>query len=176
MVIRVFVFLLLGFAIISYLIPVENTDKKDGIEEVALLTFSDSTMYTLSTDSMNRIVYSKEAMRYKTKDVMYEGALTLKGKDKENKEITDILYSDVIVKRGEKFKFINNVKYKRDNYMTLNTNELLYNAKTKVATNSLPFDGTYYNNYIKGENIYLDLINYHMKSKKTHFEIEVEQK
>lgn len=65
MVIRAFVFLLLVIASISYFIPVENTHKKDGIEDIPLLTFSDSTMYTLSTDSMNRIVYSKEAMRKK---------------------------------------------------------------------------------------------------------------
>lgn len=60
--------------------------------------------------------------------------------------------------------------------MTLNTNELLYNAETKIATNTLPFEGTYFNNYLEGENMYLDLNNYYMNALKTHFEIEIEKK
>ena len=175
MAIRGFIFILLGLAIISYFIPIEVSNKKDSNEDVALLTFNDSTMYTLTPASMNRIIYSKQVLRYKTKDVMHEGALTLKAKDKDKKEITDILYSDIIIKRGDSFKFLNNVKYKRDDAITLNTNELIYNAKTKIATNTLPFDGTYFNNYIKGENIYLDLNKYYMKSDNTHFEIETKK-
>ena len=172
MAIRGFIFILLSLAIISYFVPIEISNKKDSNEDLPLLTFNDSTMYTLTPDSMNRIVYSTKVLRYKTKDVMHEGALTLKGKDKNNKEVTDILYADIIIKRGESFKFLNNVRYKRDDAITLNTDELIYNAKTKIATNTLPFNGTYFNNYIKGENIYLDMIKYYMKSNNTHFEIE----
>lgn len=176
MAVKLFIFALLCLSTISYFVPVEDKTKKDGIEDIALLTFTDSTMYTLTTDSMHRIVDSKEALRYKDKDVMYDGILTLKGKDKDNKEITDILFSDVIIKRGDDFKFLNNVKYRRDNSITLNTNELLYNDKTGIATNTLPFDGTYFNNYIKGKNIYLNLNEYYMKANETHFEVEVENK
>jgi hypothetical protein len=58
----------------------------------------------------------------------------------------------------------------------LSTDELIYNAKTKIATNSLPFYGTYYNNIIEGENIYLDINEYHMKAKDIHFEIDIGKK
>lgn len=176
MAINGFVIIVLILASISYFIPVENSAKKDTNEDIALLTFTNSTMYTLTPASMNRIVYADKALRYKDRDVMLDGALTLKGRDRNNKEITDIVYSDMIIKRGDNFKFLNNVKYERDNYVTLITNELLYNAKSRIATNTLPFEGTYYNNYIKGEKIYLDLNKYYMKSKNTHFEIEVEKK
>ncbi len=175
MAIRGFIFILLSLAIISYFVPIEESNKKDTNEDIALLTFNDSTMYTLTPESMNRVIYSSKVLRYKTRDVMHEGALTIKGKDKNNKEITDILYSDIIIKRGDSFKFLNNVKYKRDNVITLNTNELIYNAKTKIAENTLPFDGIYFDNYIKGENIYLDLNKYYMKSQNTHFEIETKK-
>lgn len=176
MVIRVFIFALLGLSILSYFITIEDKRKKYASEDIALLKFTDSTMYTLTTDSMHRIVNSKEALRYKNRDVMYEGILTLKAKDNDNKKLTDIIFSDVIIKRGDDFKFLNNVKYLRDDYITLNTDELLYNAKTRIATNTLPFDGTYFNNYIKGKNIYLNLNEYHMKAKEAHFEIEIEKK
>lgn len=176
MVVRVFIFALLGFSILSYFIPVEDKRKKDASEDIALLTFTNSTMYTLTTDSMHRIVDSKEVLRYKNRDVMHEGVLTLKAKDNDNKNLVDILYSDVIIKTGDDFKFLHNVKYRRDNFITLNTNELFYNSKTRIATNTLPFDGTYFNNYIQGENIYLNLNKYHMKANNAHFEVEVEKK
>lgn len=173
MVIKLFIFALLSISTVSYFIPVENSAKKDNEKDVPFVTFNDSTMYTLTTASMNRIIYAKQVQRYETKDVMYEGALTLKGYDKDKKEITDTLYSDVIVRRDNDFKFLNNVKYKRDDTISLNTDELNYNAKTKIATNSVAFDGSYFNNIIKGENLFLDLQNYYFKAKKTHFEIEV---
>lgn len=173
MVIRVFTLVLLTLSIISYFIPIESSSIKSVNKDIALLTFNDSTMYTLTTESMNRIIYSKELLRYKDRDVLYEGALTLKGKD-NNKEVIDILFADKIIKKDDNFEFLNNVKYKRDDYITLNTDELLYNSKIKIAKNTLPFEGTYFNNYIKGENIYLDLNNYYLKASNTHFEVEVE--
>ncbi len=176
MVIKLFVFLILLFSILSYFIPVENTNKKESNEDIAMLTFNDSTMYTLNTSNMNRIINAKKVLRFKSKDVMHKGSLILKSKDQNNKEITDILFSDIIIKRGDEFTFKYNVKYTRDNFISLNTNELLYNSKSKIAKNTLPFEGNYYNNYIKGENIYLDLLNYNMKSNNAHFEIEIEKK
>lgn len=173
MVIRIFVLSLLFLSVLSYFIPVENKKKSKNTEDIALLTFNDSTMYTLTTESMNRIIYTKKAVRYKTKDVMYDGALTLKTKDKTKKEITDVLYADLIIKRGDEFTFKDNVKYKRDDYITLNTNELVYNAKDKIARNSVPFNGTYYQNSLSGKNIYLNLNKYHLKADNTHFEINM---
>ncbi len=175
MVVRVFVAILLILSVVSYFIPVSNSTKNDSIDDMPLLVFKDSTMYTLTTDNMNRIVYSKEVQRFRDRDVMYEGALTLKGKDKNNNEITDILYSDIIIKKAELYKFLKNVRFRRDDFVTLNTDELFYDSLKEVATNTLPFYGTYYSNKIKGESLYLDMNSYHMKSNNTHFEIEIEK-
>lgn len=178
MAVNIFIFILLSISTISYFIPVENIQNKTNSEETPLLTFTDSTMYTLTSDSMNRIVDAKQVQRYKTKDVMYKGTITLKGdaNKKTNENLIDTLYADFIIKREDNFKFIENVKFNRDDFLTLNTNELFYNAKTLIATNTVPFDGTYYNNYIKGEKLYLDRTKYFFKSKNTHFELEVEKK
>lgn len=176
MAIKGFVSALFVLALVSYFIPVENTTKKNNSVDTPILTFSDSIMYTLTPESMNRIIYAKEVLRFRTRDVMHEGALTLTGVDKDGKELVDTLYSNLIIKRDEKFTFLNNVRYKRNNYITLNTDELIYDSKSKIATNTLPFEGRYFNNYIKGKNIYLDLNEYYMKSKNTHFEIEVENR
>ncbi|RXJ89089.1 hypothetical protein CRV01_10755 [Arcobacter sp. CECT 8983] len=176
MVIRVFVLILLALSVTSYFIPVKNLIKKDNQTETPLLVFNDSTMYTLTTDSMNRILYAKEVYRFEKRDVMHEGALTLKSYDSKNNYVTDVLYSDVIVKRGDIYKFFKNVRFKRDNFISLNTDELFYNAKEEIATNTLPFNGTYYNNIINGNSLYLDMKSYFMKSNNTHFEIDMKNK
>lgn len=176
MVIRAFVLILLVLSVTSYFIPVENIIKKDNEVETPLLVFNDSTMYTLTTDSMNRIVYAKEVYRFEKRDVMHEGALTLKNFDSKNNYVTDVLYSDIIVKRGDIYKFFKNVRFKREDFISLNTDELFYNAKEEIVTNTLPFNGNYYNNTIKGDNLYLDMKSYFMKSKNTHFEIDMKNK
>lgn len=176
MVIRVFVFLLFVLSVGSYFIPLEENPNDNKDKDSPLLIFVDSTMYTLDTESMNRIIFAKKAIRYEDRDVMYDGSLMSKSMDKNNKEIADNLLADLIIKRGDDFKFLNDVKFTRNDYLSLNTDELLYNAKTKIATNTLPFDGTYFDNSLKGEHIYLDLNKYYMKALNTHFEIEIEKK
>lgn len=173
MAIRLFAISLFVVAILSYFIPVQMDNKNIAEDDVPLLTFNNSTMYTMDTQSMNRVVYAKQALRYKTKDIMNNAAMTMKDFDKNGKEITDTLYADVIIKKGDIFNFFNNVKYKRDDFVTLNSDEMVYDSKRRIATNTKPFDGTYYNHYIKGSDIYLDMNKYYMKSKNTHFEIEL---
>lgn len=175
MAIRAFVLILLVLSVTSYFIPVKNIVKKNSEQEIPLLVFNDSTMYTLTTDSMNRIVYAKEVFRFKERDVMHEGALTLKKLDKDNNYVTDVLYSDVIIKRADIYKFFKNVRFRRDNIIALDTDELFYNIKNEVVTNTLPFNGIYNNNLINGENLYLDMKSYYMKSNNTHFEIDMKK-
>lgn len=175
MAIRAFVLILLVLSVTSYFIPVKNIVKKNSEQEIPLLVFNDSTMYTLTTDSMNRIVYAKEVFRFKERDVMHEGALTLKKLDKDNNYVTDVLYSDVIIKRADIYKFFKNVRFRRDNIIALDTDELFYNVKDEVVTNTLPFNGIYNNNLINGENLYLDMKSYYMKSNNTHFEIDMKK-
>lgn len=175
MAIKFFVLFLLVLSAIGYFIPVEDSVDLDKEKDIPMLTFNDSTMYTLTTESMNRVIFAQKALRYSDRDVMYNGSLMMKNKDNPEEEITDLLFSDIIIKRENKFKFLNNVKFTRNDYITVNTDELLYDSETKIATNTLPFDGLYYNNYLKGKNVYLDLNSKLMKAKNTHFEIEVQE-
>lgn len=175
MAIKAFVFALLVLSAFSYFVPVDVVHKKSVDNDIPLLIFDEPIMYTLTTQSMNRIVYSKKAVRYKDRDQLIDGALTFRSIDSKNGEITDTLLSDLIIKRGDNFKFLNNVKFTRNDYVNVKTNELLYNSKTKIATNTLPFEGNYFNHYIKGVNIYLDMNKYYMKADNTHFEIDVKK-
>jgi hypothetical protein len=82
----------------------------------------------------------------------------------------------MIIKKLDNLSLRKNLKYNRDSIINLNTDALDYNLKTRLAKNSVPYDGYYYNNSIKGTNLYLDGIQNYMKSKNVHFEIEVKNK
>ena len=48
-------------------------------------------------------------MRYEDRDVMYDGRIISKAEDNSS----DYIQSDIIVKRDNIFKFLNNVRYKQ---------------------------------------------------------------
>ncbi len=175
MVIKSFIYSLLIISILIYFIPISDIQEKKNKEEIPIVSFNNSTMYTLNEQTVTKIVNSKKASRFETKDIMYEGNFILKANDKKVKDATDYISADTIIKQEDNFTFLNNVKFRRDDFLTLNTNELFYNDKTKIATNNVVFNGTYYNHKLKGTNLYLDMKNEIMKSKDSHFEIETKR-
>ncbi|RXK01067.1 hypothetical protein CRU98_01035 [Arcobacter sp. CECT 8986] len=172
MVIKFFIYALFAFSLGIYFIPISENNNKDEQKDIPLITFNDSTMYTLNEETTTKIVNAKKASRFKTHDIMYEGEFILKAKDKKVKNATDFISANVIIKKEDNYTFIKDVKFRRDDFITLNTDELYYNDKTQIATNTVPFNGTYYKHYLKGKNLYLDLQKEIMKSKNSHFEIE----
>ncbi len=172
MVIKSFIYTVLLISILIYFLPVSDTKNEENKKEIPIVSFNNSTMYTLNEQTVTKIVNSKKASRFETKDIMYEGNFILKANDKKVKNATDYVSADIVIKQKEEFRFINNVKFRRDNFMTLNTQELFYNDITKIARNTMPFNGTYYNHKINGTNLYLDMNKEIMKSKNSHFEID----
>ena len=68
------------------------------------------------------------------------------------------------------------MKYKRDDFIKLNTEELFYNDLTKIASNTKPFDGVYNSNSVKGDTLYFDVNKNFVMAQNTHFEIEIDNK
>ena len=172
MAINYFAYSLITIAFFSMLATVTQEVDNSVKKEKAQIVFDNSTLYTMSTQNIDRIVNSTKVLKYKNRDMMYDGKIILRNKDNN----TDYIESDVIIKRKDDYKFLNNVKYNKENDITLNTNELFYNTKTKIAKNSKPFDGYYYEHKLKGTNLYLDTNKSIFKSEKSHFEIELTSK
>ena len=76
----------------------------------------------------------------------------------------------------DNYTLTDNVKYRRDDFITLNTNELFYDDITRIATNTKPFDAVYNKHSLKGDTVYLDINKSFIKAKNTHFEIDVNKK
>jgi hypothetical protein len=167
MAIRYFTYILLIVSFISAVVTISPKEKDKSTEEQPQIVFEDSTLYTFNKDNLERIVNSTRAMKYKTKDVMYDGKIILRRVDNG----TDYIEANIIIKRLDQYKFLNDVKYNRENNIILNTDEMFYDGIKKIATNTLPFDGIYNNSTIKGKALYFDTNKSIFKAQDTHFEV-----
>jgi len=174
--IKLFNYSLFILAAGAYFIPVDNVIKDDDSKDIPLVIFEKPIMHTLNEQNVSRTVNASHVIRYKTRDEMFDADVFLRNNLKEKDFKIETLKAQVIIKKGDDLTLRRDVKYKRDDFITLNTNELNYNLKTRLAQNSVAYDGNYYNNYVKGTNLYLDAFNSNMKSDNVHFEIEVKNK
>ncbi len=175
MAIKNFIFIILLISIGFYFVPVENVAKKANDKDKPLVIFESPTMYTLNENSVNRIVIASHAVKYQNRDEMYDANITLKNQDSTKEFKSENLKADLIVKKGDIYNLTDNVKYTRDDFIKLNTNELIYDDKNKIAKNSKAFVSIYNNHLLNGTNLYLDINNDYIKAKNTHFEIDVTQ-
>ena len=174
--IKFFNYLLLFLAIGAYFIPVENRAKNNEIKDIPLVVFQKPLMYTVNDKNVLRIVNASHAIKYETRDEMYDAHILLRNNLEKKDYKIETLEAQVIIKKGDDLSLRKDVKYNRDSFINLNTDALDYNLETRLAKNSVDYDGYYYNNTIKGTNLYLDGIKNYMKSKDVHFEIEVKNK
>ena len=176
MVIKYFAFTLFILSIGAYFIPIEDAKKNIIDNNAPIVIFETPVMYTLNEDGIKRVIYAKNATRYKDRDEMYDVDITLKNLDITKDFKSENLKADLIVKKENKYTLTNNVKYTRDNFIEVNTNELFYDDLLKIADNTKAFDAIYNNHRLKGDTFYIDINNDFAKAKNTHFEIDVTKK
>lgn len=174
--INVFLNALLVLAVGAYFIPVENKISINDSKDIPLVVFEEPLMYTLDNVSVSRVVQASHAVRYKNRDELLNADIILKNEDPKKGFKLEKLKAKVVIKKGDSFILKKDVKYQRDDFINLDTNELNYNFKTKIAYNNVPYDGIYYNHTIKGTKLYLDANKSSMKSKNVHFVIDMKNK
>lgn len=175
MALKIFVLLMLFLSTTFYFIPIENLRQSQKKEEVPQLIFENSTMYTLNEVGVSRVVVGSNVLRYKNRDEMYLADITLKNQNKSKDFLFENIKADKIEKRENIFDFIGNVEYTRDNFAKINTDFLKYDEIKKIATNSHPFKAIYKTHDYKGTNLYVDGTNDFIKSKNTHFKIDLKE-
>jgi hypothetical protein len=82
--IKVFNYSLLLLAIGAYFIPVDNRKKDYDTKDIPLVVFEEPLMYTLNDKNLSRIVDASHAIRYKTRDEMYDADILLQNDLKKN--------------------------------------------------------------------------------------------
>ena len=143
------------------------------VQETPLVTFTDATMYTLNEEEVLRIVEAQHAIRYKTRDEMYDGTIVTRVKDKENNDYKDIIRADKMVKKETLYSFFDNVKYDRESIFSLRTHELYYDTQKEIAYNEKLFNSVYKGDILNGSHLYLDNKTNYLKAQKAHFEINM---
>lgn len=176
MAIKAFVLTFLILASIAYLIPVKSSQKFEVDKDMPLVIFDKPLMYTLDDKNIYRIIVAQNAVRYKNRDEMYQADITLKNQDPTQNYNSERLRADKIIKQADIYDLINNVKYTKDSFVVLNTQELNYDDKNKIAKNQKPFDGVYNTHYVNGSDLYLNVNNDFIKANNTHFEIDITKK
>ncbi len=168
-----FVATLFILSVFSLFSEVTQKEVTKNVQETPLVTFTDATMYTLNDEEVFRIVEAQNAIRYKTRDEMYDGTIITRVKDKENNDFKDIIRADKMVKEETLYSFFNNVKYDRESIFSLRTHELYYDIQKEIAYNEKWFNSVYQGDILNGSHLYLDnKINY-LKAQKAHFEINM---
>jgi hypothetical protein len=171
--VKLFVLTLFVVSIFSLFSEITQKISRNDVQETPLVTFTDATMYTLNEEEVVRIVEAQNAIRYKTRDEMYDGTIITRVKDKANDDAKDIIRADKMVKKETLYSFFNNVKYDREDVFSLRTHELYYDVQNEIAYNSKPFNSIYKGDVLNGTNLYLDnKINF-LKAQKSHFEIDM---
>lgn len=176
MALKLFVSITLLLSIIIYFIPVENSKKDDKKDDIAQFIFENSTMYSLSEVGLDRVIASQQAVRYQNRDEMYFGDITLYNSDPTKEFKKENIKSDFIVKKGDIYTLEDNVKYRRDDFVKIDTSYLIYDDLKKIAKNSHPFNASYYANRYSGNSIYFEMEKNFIKSKNTHFEVDMTKK
>ena len=170
---RIFTSILLILALGAYFFPVENLKKNVLEKDLPQVVFEKPIMYTLNEENVNRMVIASHAVKYQNRDEMFNADIILKNNDKSKDFDNEKLKADTIVKKADIYTLTNNVEYKRDDFIKLNTDELIYDDIKKTAQNSKPFKSVYNEHTLNGNSVFLDINNEFITAKNTHFEIDV---
>jgi lipopolysaccharide assembly outer membrane protein LptD (OstA) len=171
--IKSFIFILLFLSISTYFIPIKKLEKNETDKDLPQVIFENPVMYTLNDKNIHRVVIAEHAVKYQNRDEMFNADITLNNQDETKEFKSENLKADKIVKKGDVYTLTNNVKYKRDDFIKLNTNHLIYDDVNKIAKNNKPFQAIYNDNIFNGTNLYLDINNDNIKAKNAHFEIDM---
>lgn len=173
--IKSFTTLLLFVSIFAYFIPIKKPEKSQAEKDLPQVIFEKPIMYTLNDRSIYRVIIAEHAVKYQNRDEIFNADITLKNQDATKEFNSENLKADKIIKKADVYTLTNNVKYKRDKFVKLDTDHLIYDDINKIAKNNKPFDGIYNEHIFKGTNLYLDINNDNIKAENAHFEIDMKK-
>ncbi|MEA3512551.1 MAG: hypothetical protein U9R37_03020 [Campylobacterota bacterium] len=143
-------------------------------DEKPVVSFFDSIMYEITTQSVTQVVQSKEAYSFKDKDKLIDAMIVVKSENNETKIDTNIVSAKEILKIDDYLYLKEDVDLQLSNNFNIKTQELDIDIKNKIATNKVAFEVTKETDKFIGDTLYLNGINNHIIAKNTHFKIKVE--
>lgn len=173
---KFFIISIFIISIFFYFAPVNSYKQDIEKEDKAQFIFDDPIMYSLNELGLSKKIIASQTVRYATRDEMYVGDITLYNQDITKDFIKENLKADFITKKEDIYTLEDNIVYKRDDFITIYTDFLIYDSLNQIAKNSHPFKSEYYTHKYDGENLYYEIEKASIKSTNTHFEIEMNKK
>ena len=169
-----FFYLLLVFAIAIIFYDIDQVSNEKDKQQRPLVTFYNSVMYNINTENVQNIIPSKEVYFYKTKEEIYKGTIITRGNNEKQIGNSNRVSAESIVKIGDEVYLDGDVNLNTADGMSLKTEQLQYNLKTKVAQNEEKFVAIKGFHDFYGKNLYYDDTNRYLRAKYIHFNIKVE--
>ena len=166
-----FLYLLFFCSIMFLFYTKENKVSIVKKEEKPLIKFQDSIIYDISSKGVNQIIQSDKAYIYKNSKQLFNATILIKSVKDENK--ANILSADQIVKVDNDLFMNNNIIIESEDKMTLKTQELQYNLKTQIMKNNSEFLVIDNGSKFKGNNLYMNKNENHIKAQQIHFNIKL---
>lgn len=161
-----FILILFFFAVGFVFYDIQSIDDDIQKEEKPLVSFYNSTAYSLDEEGVSSIIKSSEAYMYKKREEMVDATM-LSGDKKGN--VSNFLQADFVTKIEENYYFDGNVFFQSKNGLILTSEQLEYNALQKIIQNDLPFKVEHNGNIYHGEDLFYDSFNDHLNAKKVKF-------
>jgi hypothetical protein len=167
--VNIFVFFLFVGSVLFMFSDIETIQDEIETQEKPMVSFYNSTTYSLDQNNVSSIVKSDEAYLYKKREEMVN--LTLLSRDKQSSN-ADFLKADFAIKLGNDFYFDGNVFFEATDGLNLTSEQLEYNSINKIVKNNIPFEMEHNGNLYFGEKLYYDSKNSYIKASKINFLIK----
>jgi hypothetical protein len=169
MAIDKFFYILFILVILIQLIDIDDIKEKISKKEKPLLILNNSVVYSIDNIGINKIIESKVFTKFNNKEFLEDATIVSRI---NNENINNVLRAKLMVKKDNNIELINDVQYHKGKKISLTTNSLIFNTKTKIITNKTKFNAIYNNNIFDGTHLYFDTKKNIIKSQYTHFNID----
>jgi len=166
-----FMMSLIIFTLIFLFVEKDQIIQKVQNEKKPTVSFIDSTMYEITEVNIKQIVKSKQTDIYNEREELKDA--TIVARSNNNSYDTNIVSSKNMIKIDDKVFLSDSVNLQLSNGTNIKTEQLNYNLKTKIAYNDVDFTAIRDTDTFKGNSLYLDSVNNHLKAEKTKFRMKV---
>ncbi|HFS67432.1 MAG TPA: hypothetical protein ENK67_04395 [Flavobacteriia bacterium] len=165
MAIKIFIASIIVISLLFINIKHENKLEEKNNVTTPNVVFYDSIVYEINEKNVKRIIQSKQALNFDTRDELYDATIIQRTKD----NLSDSLSAEYIIKKAKVYNMYQNVVISRSNGMQLSSDRLVFDDKSKIVSNDTDFTIKKDNSILVGNNLYLDTIKEQFKAQNTHF-------
>lgn len=156
--------------LLSFLTLESKTENREKAE-VPTIIFSKASLYSLDDKNLKAIFVADRVLKYSDRDEFYDAVYTTQNKAKN---IVDSISAKKSIYKQEILYCEKDVKINRNSNIFMNSQNVIYDTKTKVFESKTPFDATYNGHSLKGDNM-VAYDNLKIFVDNPHFEIEVKK-